>query len=111
MNRAATVYRNSIIVGILTENENNGYQFEYDSEYYNNGQYPAVSLTMPKTKRVYKSEYLFPFFFNMLTEGVNRKAQLRQLHISENDHFGLLVATSSKDSIGAITVKQITPNG
>ena len=110
MSRAAMVYRNSILVGILSEDENKKYCFEYDSEYILNDEYPAVSLTMSKIKKIYKSDYLFPFFFNMLAEGENRKVQSRQLQISENDHFGLLLATSSKDSIGAIMVEEIRQN-
>ena len=111
MKRVARVFRNSIIVGILTEDENQKYRFEYDALYFNNDRSPAVSLTMPKTRKTYQSDYLFPFFFNMLAEGANRKVQSRQLQISENDHFGLLLATSSKDSIGAIRVKEIVQNG
>jgi len=107
MNRKAEVYRNSIYVGILSEQEDKTYKFEYDQDYLNNDKNLAVSLTMPKSNKTYKSKYLFPFFFNMLAEGVNRKLQLRQLQISENDHFALLLATSSKDTIGAISVKEI----
>ena len=107
MKRKAEVYRNSLFVGILSEENDLTYKFEYDQEYLNNDEYPAVSLTMPKSQKIYKSDYLFPFFFNMLAEGVNRKVQSRQLQISENDHFGLLLATSSKDTIGAVRVKEI----
>jgi len=41
----------------------------------------------------------------MLSEGVNRRLQSRQLKIDENDHFGLLLATAQYDTIGAISVK------
>lgn len=108
--RSARVYRNSIFAGIISENEDKTFKFEYDLVYLNNSQIPAISLTMPKNKQVYKSKYLFPFFFNMLTEGVNRKVQSRHLQISEKDHFGLLLATSSRDTIGAIRVIEIQDN-
>ena len=68
---------------------------------------PAISLTLPKTEEKFKSNLLFPFFFNMLSEGVNRKLQSLYLRIDENDHFGLLAATAQTDTIGAITVKPI----
>ena len=110
MSRAAKIYRNAILAGILTEDDNRRYRFEYNSAYFLNDKFPSVSLTMPKTKREYESDYLFPFFFNMLAEGENRKVQSRQLQISKNDHFGLLLATSSKDSIGAIRVEEIKEN-
>lgn len=107
MNRKAEVYRNSLLVGILSEENDLTYKFEYDQEYLNINKNPAVSLTMPRSKKIYTSKYLFPFFFNMLSEGVNRRVQLRQFQISENDHFGLLLATSSTDTIGAISLKEI----
>ncbi len=65
---------------------------------------PAVSLTLPKTQQEYRGDFLFPFFFNLLSEGVNRKLQSRQLKIDESDYFGLLIATAQHDTIGAITV-------
>jgi serine/threonine-protein kinase HipA len=105
--RSAEVYRNSVFVGILKEEADRSYSFEYNEGYFNNDRNPAVSLTLPKTNRTYSSPFLFPFFFNMLSEGVNRKMQSRHLQLSENDHFGLLLAISSQDSIGAILVKEI----
>lgn len=110
MNRKAEVYRNASFVGILSEEGDGSYSFEYDEAYLNNPKNPAVSLTMPKRRERYTSAYLFPFFFNMLAEGVNRDVQMRQLQISEGDHFGLLLATSSRDAIGAITVKEVSEN-
>ena len=111
MKRKAEVYRNSLFVGMLSEENDMTYKFEYDQGYLNNDNNPAVSLTMPKSYKIYKSAYLFPFFFNMLAEGVNRKVQSKHHQIRENDHFGLLLATSSRDTIGAISVKEIIENG
>ncbi len=105
--RAARVYRNSIFAGILKEESNKTFRFDYDTEYLSNEKNPAISLTLPRSSKTFRSDHLFPFFFNMLAEGVNRKVQLRQWQISDNDHFGLLLATSSKDTIGAVTLKEI----
>jgi len=104
--RSAEIYRNNIKAGILSESEG-GYTFTYDPDYYNDNSMPAISLSIPKTKLSYTSHYLFPFFFNMLSEGTNRALQSKQLRIDENDFFGLLLATAQYDTIGAITVKQI----
>jgi HipA-like protein len=103
--RKAKVYRNGLLVGELTEHDRKKYSFTYDDAWFNNPERPAVSLTLPKTQRTYESEYLFPFFFNMLSEGVNKRLQNNLLRIDENDHFGLLLATAQSDTIGAITVK------
>ncbi len=105
--RAMEVYRNGILAGTLTEESRRQFVFRYDDHYFNDSSKPAVSLTLPKTQQAYRSEILFPFFFNMLSEGVNRKLQCTQLRIDEADHFGLLMATAQYDTIGAITVKPI----
>jgi serine/threonine-protein kinase HipA len=73
----------------------------------NNSELPAISLTLPKTQKEYRSDFLFPFFFNMLSEGANRKLQSVQLRIDEADSFGLLMATAQADTIGSVTVKPI----
>jgi HipA-like protein len=103
--RKAKVYRNGLPVGELTEHNRKKYSFIYDDAWFNNPEKPAVSLTLPKTQKIYESEYLFPFFFNMLSEGVNKRLQSNLLRIDENDHFGLLLATAQFDTTGAITVK------
>lgn len=105
--RSARVYRNAKFAGILKEESDRSFSYEYDLEYLNDEKNLAISLTLPKSSRTFKSDYLFPFFYNMLAEGENKKLQLRHLRISDKDDFGLLLATSSKDSIGAIIVKEI----
>lgn len=105
--RKAEIYRNDILAGILTETDNGTYVFIYDSTYFNDKTKPGISLTLPKKQSVYTSEHLFPFFYNMLSEGTNRVVQSKQLKIDEHDFFGLLLATAQCDTIGAITVKQI----
>lgn len=105
--RKAEVYRNGKLAGILTEDDQRHYTFIYTDEWFSDPEKPAVSLTLPKTQKEYRSDILFPFFFNMLSEGVNRKLQSRVLRIDEKDHFGLLLATAQDDTIGAITIKPI----
>lgn len=103
--RKATVYRNGEPAGILTEDDSGYYSFIYTDEWFSDPQKPAVSLTLPKTQKEYRSAVLFPFFFNMLSEGVNRKLQNRTFRIDEKDHFGLLLATAGDDTIGAVTIQ------
>jgi serine/threonine-protein kinase HipA len=81
--------------------------FRYDDAWFNDENSPALSLTLPKTQIEFRSSFLFPFFFNMLSEGVNRKLQSRQLKIDEKDNFGLLLATAQYDTIGAVTVRPL----
>ena len=102
--RRAKVYHNGQLAGILTQNNLNSYEFRYDDAWCSNDALPPISLTLPKNRSMYKADHLFPFFFNMLSEGVNRKLQCRLLKIDEKDHFGLLLATASNDTVGAVTV-------
>jgi HipA-like protein len=106
--RKAVVYRNGVLAGILIEENRRSYTFRYDDVYFNDSNKPAISLTLPKAQREYYSEFLFPVFFNMLSEGANRKLQCTQLRIDEEDDFGLLMATAQFDTIGAITVKPVS---
>lgn len=105
--RKAAIFRNKAHAGVLIEQDRRHYVFRYNDDWFRDTQKPAISLTLPKTQQEYHSDYLFPFFFNMLSEGVNKQLQCRQLQIDENDNFGLLVATAQSDTIGAITVKSI----
>lgn len=103
--RKLAIYRNKEYAGTLTEESREQFVFRYDDNYYNDTSKPAISLTLPKSQQEYISPFLFPFFFNMLSEGVNRQLQSRLLKIDEQDNFGLLAATAQYDTIGAITVK------
>ncbi|MGV3505521.1 MAG: HipA N-terminal domain-containing protein [Adhaeribacter sp.] len=102
--RVGKVYRNKVLAGILTEVGPKEYIFRYEDAYFTDPRLPAISLTLPKRQQEYKSDHLFSFFFNMLSEGVNRDLQSRQLQIDENDYFGLLLATAQYDTIGAVTI-------
>lgn len=106
--RKANVYSNNIFVGYLTEYEDHTFTFQYDKRYMQDtGSFP-ISITFPFTSEPFAQKGLFSFFFNMLTEGDAKAMQCRALKIDENDHFGRLVRSCAEDSIGAVTVKEIT---
>lgn len=102
--KSGKVLRNGELVGILSKSETGIYSFKYEDSWFSDPEKPSVSLTLPKTKKEYQADHLFPFFFNMLSEGVNLQLQARQLQIDENDFFSLLLSTAGSDTIGAITV-------
>jgi len=89
--------------GILQETDAREYVFTYGKDYHGE----PVCLAMPVRKEAYHSNHLFPYFFNMLSEGSNRQVQSMLLHIDENDDFGIMLATALHDTIGAVTVKPI----
>lgn len=105
--RSVEVYRNNDLAGILTEESRNSYSFRYSESYFTDPSKPAISLTLPKKQKEYHSDHLFPFFFNMLSEGANRNLQSRLLKIDEQDDFGLLAATAQYDTVGAVRVKPL----
>lgn len=105
MARTALVFFNDIEAGKLIE-QDAGYIFEYNDDFFQNAALPAISLSLPKTKKVYESRFLFPFFFGLLAEGENKEIQCRMLKIDENDHFTRLIKTAHSNTIGAITVRE-----
>lgn len=105
--RQCEVYVHGIKAGVLTENDDREYVFVYDEAYLLGEKNPPVSLTLPLREEPYQSPYLFPYFFNMLSEGENRQIQSQLLHIDAEDDFGILLATAQYDTIGAVTVKPI----
>lgn len=105
--RQCEVYIHDRKAGTLTEKARDDYEFDYDKDYLKCKDAVPVSLTMPLKKDAYHSKVLFPFFFNMLSEGDNRELQFRMLHIGKDDDFGILLATAQYDTIGAVTVNPI----
>ena len=105
--RVGIVFWNKKLAGTLTEVSPEEYVFRYDDAYFIDPSFPAVSLTLPKSQKEFKSTHLFSFFFNMLSEGANRDLQIRHLKLNENDDFGLLLATAQYDTIGAVTLQPV----
>ena len=101
--RECKVYVHDVEAGLLQETDDREYVFTYHNDY----QGDPVCLAMPLRQKVYRSDHLFPYFFNMLSEGANRQVQSTLLHIDEKDDFGIMLATAQYDTIGAVTVKPI----
>lgn len=107
MPRSAIVKVNGVIAGVLKELDREHYVFEYDKDYVLNDELMPVSLTLPKQTGKFESEYLFPFFASLIAEGANLSLQSRRLKIDKQDEFGLLLETSSSDTIGNVTIHEI----
>ena len=109
MSRQANVFNNAVLAGVLEKTDSQEYLFAYTQEYLTDENKPAISLSLPKQRQQYQSRTLFPFFYGLLSEGINKQTQCRLLRIDENDAFSLLLSTAHDDTIGAITVKEIKP--
>ena len=105
--RVAEVFTNGVLAGTLSETDEGKYILKYDNAYLLDSRNRAISLSLPKRKEAFVADELFPFFYNMLSEGANKALQCMTLKIDENDAFGLLLATADNDTIGAITVKKL----
>ena len=101
--RQCKVFVHDVEAGILQETDALQYIFTYEEGYTG----APVCIAMPVRTEPYVSDHLFPYFFNMLSEGANRQTQSQLLHIDENDDFGILLATAQEDTIGAVTIKPI----
>jgi serine/threonine-protein kinase HipA len=104
----AEIYNNKILAGYLEKRGSADYYFAYEESYWAHPFLPSISLTLPKTQQAYQSPTLFPFFAGLLAEGINKDIQCRLLKIDEQDDFTRLLKTASEDTIGAITVKEIS---
>jgi serine/threonine-protein kinase HipA len=106
MRQAEILYKKEA-AGLLTQLNSGSFVFRYHNQWFESKEKPAISLTLPKDQQKYESEYLFPFFLNMLPEGSNRQNICFELRIATKDHFGLLLTTAKYDTVGAIQVKEI----
>ncbi len=105
--RQAEIYFKGEKAGLLTQLDNGYFIYEYNDLWLSDDSKPSISLTLPKNKKKYKSDYLFPFFYNMLPEGTNKQVVCKHMHIDNDDFFSLLLITARYDTIGAVTVKKI----
>ena len=100
------VFRNNTFVGLLTKFSENEYSFVYIKEYLNKENAKPISLTLPLQEEEFKSNHLFPFFYNLLAEGKLKEIQCRELRIDKNDDFSRLLLTTQENTIGSITIEK-----
>ncbi|HAN76720.1 MAG TPA: phosphatidylinositol kinase [Bacteroidales bacterium] len=106
MRKAKVLFRTED-AGMLTQFDNGSFAFDYNSTWLADSSKPPICIGMPKSKQSYRSQYLFPNFYNMLPEGYNKSAVCKSLRIDDNDYFGLMLAVAKHDTIGAVTVQPI----
>lgn len=105
--RQAQVFRNDTLVGILSKDEQGQYHFYYLAEYLSYRDARSISVNLPLQEEPFVSDILFPFFFNLLSEGSIKAIQCRELKIDPQDYFTLLLRTANRNTIGSITLKEI----
>lgn len=93
--------------GVLTQHDDGSFTFSYNEPWIADSNKPSISLTLPKTEQEFHSKFLFPFFYNMLPEGSNKRVVCKLNRIDQTDNFGILMTTAKYDSIGAVRVIKI----
>jgi serine/threonine-protein kinase HipA len=102
--RKGQVYYKDQKAGILNQLDNGSFVFQYDEQWFNDSSKPSISLTFPKNKMEFQWPTLFPFFFNLIPEGVNKRLICSKKRIDLDDYFGILLEVASGDTIGAVKV-------
>lgn len=103
MSRKAKIYVKDKFAGMLIESSEGQYSFQYDKNYLENPNSSAVSLTLPKKKDPYLSDYLFPFFDGLIPEGWLVDIGIKNWKLNPRDRMGLLLHLC-EDCIGDVSV-------
>ena len=103
--KKAKVFLKDQLAGILIENEE-GYTFQYDSEFMNSENAESISLTLPLTEHPYQDKVLFPFFDGLIPEGWLLDMAQKNWKIDLRDRMALLLACC-KDCVGAVSIEPI----
>ncbi len=101
--RAAEVFYKDELAGYLYETEKN-YTFIYNSHFLKKN--IPISHSLPPRKEPYEAKELFPFFRGLLPEGWYLDLVVAKQKLNRNDHFGILLSTTTTDTIGAVTVRR-----
>ena len=103
--RKARVLKNGKVAGALLASKRR-FVFLYDTDYLDKGG-SSIAINLPKSKVIFYSKCLFPFFSGLLPEGENRADICKRLKINVNDDFAVLLALCKNESIGDITVQEV----
>ena len=102
--RKARVFYKNELAGYITETRE-GYTFQYDHEFLKKN--IPISMSLLPREEPYYSKELFPFFKGLLPEGWYLNIVSATQKVDNKDFFGLLLASTSGDTIGAVTVRMI----
>ncbi|NQW75934.1 MAG: HipA N-terminal domain-containing protein [Cytophagales bacterium] len=102
--RSGQVFFKNELAGMLSQLDNGSFIFRYDERWFNDTNKPAISLTLLKNQMEFQSSTLFPFFFNLIPEGVNKRLICSKKRIDLDDYFGILLEVAGGDTIGAVKI-------
>ena len=103
MRRSGRVFFKDQLAGIVWQDED-GYGFQYGSEYLKRRDAKPVSLTLPLKPEAYRSKAMIPFFDGLIPEGWLLNITLKNWKLDPRDRMGLLLS-ACKDCIGAVSIE------
>ncbi len=101
--RKGQVFFNKDLAGYISETKD-GYIFQYDKEFLKKN--IPVAISLPLREEPYESKELFTFFKGLLPEGWYLDIVTATQKVDREDLFGVLLCTTSGDTIGAVTVRR-----
>ena len=101
--RKGHVFFNKDLAGYISETKD-GYIFQYDKEFLEKR--IPISISLPLREEPYESKELFSFFKGLLPEGWYLDIVTAIQKVDREDLFGVLLCTTSGDTIGAVTVRK-----
>ncbi len=96
------VYKKDIPAGIVWEDEN-GFGFQYHSEYLKNPKYGAVSRTLPLREQAFEEKTMIPFFDGLIPEGWLLQIAIDNWKLNPRDRMSQLL-TLCTDCIGDVRI-------
>ncbi len=103
--KQGNVYYKSILAGKISETDD-GFVYQYDTQYLSRADACPISLTLPLRKEPYVSQVMFPFFDGLIPEGWLLDIAIESWKINPRDRMQLLL-TCCRDCIGAVSVEKI----
>lgn len=104
--RKGIVYLYDVKAGIISEDSDGIFRFEYDKAYASRPDALPISNTMPITDSIYESDRLFPFFDGLIPEGWLLDIAQESWKLNPRDRMGLLLSCCRK-CIGAVSVEEV----
>ena len=98
--RAARVFQQDKLAGILESTDDGAFRFTYDPGFHGE----PVSLTMPTAQRIWEFPQFPPPFEGLLPEGGQLDALLRHRKLDRHDLFGQLIAVGH-DVVGSLRIE------
>ena len=94
---------NSIYAGNIMGNDSNDACFTYADEYSSNLENPAISISLPLSKKTFDAKQTRIFFEGLLPEGFTRKCVADWMHAEVNDYLSMLAGLGN-ECLGAIKI-------